>query len=203
MAVVYATQGDRLMYRRWDCSNGSTLSLHSMSGDDIRTSGCRHVGTGSISVSSDTTNGVVTWLGLAIEAAGVVTGAATPSKLETGTAVLGEWTACSGSNQCQNGCCSSRYSNGVLKCTPLTGGYRSDICVNPPPTGSTTTKLGDWTVCSTSNQCQNGCCSAQYSNGVAKCTPLNGGYRSDICFPPGPGARYLRVGGVDDTDALN
>jgi hypothetical protein len=66
-----------------------------------------------------------------------------------------------------------------------------------------TTPLGDWSLCSTSNQCQNGCCSGQYSNGVAKCTPLNGGYRPDICIAPGPSARYLRTSGTDKKDALN
>jgi hypothetical protein len=44
---------------------------------------------------------------------------------------LGDWAFCSSSSQCQNGCCSSKYSNdGKLKCTPLSGGYRSDICVS-------------------------------------------------------------------------
>ena len=42
---------------------------------------------------------------------------------------LTDWTPCSASSQCNNGCCSGMYSGGILKCTPLTGGYRSDICV--------------------------------------------------------------------------
>ncbi len=42
--------------------------------------------------------------------------------------------------------------------------------------------LTDWTQCSTSSQCNNGCCSGKYSNGVNKCTPLNGGFRADICI---------------------
>ena len=41
--------------------------------------------------------------------------------------------------------------------------------------------LGDWTVCKSSSECNNGCCSGTYSNGVLKCTPLNGGYRPDLC----------------------
>ena len=169
-----------------------------MNGSDIRASGCEHQGTGSISGSADTVSGVVTWLTLGVSASKGVGEAAPP------TTNLGDWTVCSGSNQCRNGCCSGQYSNGVLKCTPLNGGYRSDMCIGPAPGGSTTTTLGDWTVCSNSRQCRNGCCSGQYSSGVLKCTPLNGGYRSDICVAPGPGARYLRsIGDLSEEDSLN
>lgn len=89
-----------------------------------------------------------------------------------------DWSMCSASSQCNNGCCSGKYSAGVLKCTPLTGGYRSDICVGGG--------LGDWAQCSSSSQCKNGCCSGTYSAGVLKCTPLTGGFRSDICVGGGP-----------------
>jgi hypothetical protein len=34
--------------------------------------------------------------------------------------------------------------------------------------------LGDWTVCSNSNQCINQCCSGKYSGGILKCTPVGG-----------------------------
>lgn len=96
---------------------------------------------------------------------------------------LTDWSVCSASSQCNNGCCSEKYSAGVLKCTPLTAGYRSDICVGgAPPSGL----LGDWAQCSSSSQCGNGCCSGTYSAGVLKCTPLTGGYRSDICVGGGP-----------------
>lgn len=100
---------------------------------------------------------------------------------------LGDWEFCSSSSQCRNGCCSSRYSDdGKLKCTPLNGGFRSDICVSGSGSGSS--QLGDWAFCSTSSQCQNGCCSSRYSNdGELKCTPLNGGFRSDICVSGGGG----------------
>jgi mannan endo-1,4-beta-mannosidase len=56
----------------------------------------------------------------------------------------------------------------------------------PPTSGGS---LGDWTVCSTSSQCRNGCCSGTYSGGVFKCTPLNGGFNPSICTggpPPTP-----------------
>jgi hypothetical protein len=95
---------------------------------------------------------------------------------------LTDWTPCSASYQCNNGCCSGTYSGGVLKCTPLNGGYRSDICVG----GGGGSALGDWTQCSASTQCRNGCCSGRYSGGVLKCTPV-GGYRADMCVGGGGG----------------
>jgi predicted carbohydrate-binding protein with CBM5 and CBM33 domain len=108
----------------------------------------------------------------------------------SGTGSLGDWSVCSSSNQCRNQCCSGRYSGGVLKCTPLASGFDpvANGCVG---SSTTTTKLGDWATCSNSNQCANQCCSGTYSGGVLKCTPLNGGYRSDICI--GSPTRHLRV----------
>lgn len=103
---------------------------------------------------------------------------------------LTDWTQCSTSSQCNNGCCSGKYSGGVNKCTPLSGGFRADICIvapaptPTPPSGTGT--LGDWTQCTASSQCQNGCCSGTYSGGVNKCTPV-GGFRSDICIVGGGG----------------
>ena len=75
----------------------------------------------------------------------------------------------------------------MLKCTPV-GGYRSDICVGggSAPTTPSSGSLGDWTQCSASNQCRNGCCSGTYSGGVLKCTPV-GGYRADMCVGGGGG----------------
>ena len=72
---------------------------------------------------------------------------------------------------------------------------RITAATNPTPTPPTPTpptsggSLGDWTVCSTSSQCRNGCCSGTYSGGVFKCTPLNGGFNPSICTggpPPTP-----------------
>ena len=34
--------------------------------------------------------------------------------------------------------------------------------------------LGDWTVCTDSNQCVNQCCSSKYSSSILKCTPVGG-----------------------------
>lgn len=103
---------------------------------------------------------------------------------------LTDWTMCSASSQCNNGCCSGTYSGGVLKCTPLNGGYRADLCVGG--SGS----LGDWTQCSASSQCRNGCCSGTYSGGVLKCTPV-GGYRADMCVGGGGGGE-VAVSGLGD-----
>lgn len=36
---------------------------------------------------------------------------------------LRDWAVCSSSSQCSNGCCSGKYSGGVLKCTPLGQGF--------------------------------------------------------------------------------
>lgn len=113
--------------------------------------------------------------------------APTPS---TGGGSLGDWSTCSASSQCSNKCCSGKFSSGVLKCTPLGSGFdpAANGCVG---SSTTTTKLGDWATCSNSNQCSNQCCSGTYSGGVLKCTPLNGGYRSDLCV--GSPTRHLRV----------
>ncbi len=92
----------------------------------------------------------------------------------------GDWSLCSSSSECRNGCCSGEWSGGVLKCTPfdeseLLGGYRPDICVGDPPTN------GDWAECSTSSDCDTGCCSGRYSDGLLKCTPISGERMTDIC----------------------
>jgi len=55
--------------------------------------------------------------------------------------------------------------------------------------------LGKWAPCKSSDQCQSGCCSGQYSEDMLKCTPLDSvGHSSDICVGSAPGNRYLRVG---------
>ena len=59
---------------------------------------------------------------------------------------------------------------------------------NKPTTNKPTTKpstLGDWTVCSNSNQCTNQCCSGKYSGGVLKCTPVGGFKTSKGCVGSG------------------
>jgi hypothetical protein len=59
-------------------------------------------------------------------------------------------------------------------------------------------KLGDWNVCTNSNQCINQCCSGKYSQGVIKCTPVGGFKPWEGCT--GSATRYLRHGG-DDADS--
>jgi mannan endo-1,4-beta-mannosidase len=123
---------------------------------------------------------------------------------------LGDWTFCSSSSQCRNGCCSRLHSNdGRLKCTPV-GGFQASHCVTggggpaptptppptPPPRSAPTPtpppvggigSLGDWTFCSSSSQCRNGCCSRLYSNDRRlKCTPV-GGFQASHCLTGGGG----------------
>mmetsp|Transcript_1188 Transcript_1188/g.2097 ORF Transcript_1188/g.2097 Transcript_1188/m.2097 type:complete len:166 (+) Transcript_1188:246-743(+) len=79
---------------------------------------------------------------------------------------------CSSSSECQNGCCSNVH--GLYECISLIIGFDSDdYCV--------TSLKGDWELCSSSSECHNGCCSNHYSEGLYKCTPLDGGFRSDLC----------------------
>ena len=88
----------------------------------------------------------------------------------TVTGRLGDWEFCVASAQCNNGCCSAKYSNdGKLKCTPLLTGYN-------PATNKCVGDAGDWSTCSSSSQCRSGCCSGLYSQGTLKCTKLNAGY---------------------------
>ncbi|KAL7568968.1 hypothetical protein ACA910_021261 [Epithemia clementina (nom. ined.)] len=110
---------------------------------------------------------------------------------------LGDWITCSTSSQCANSCCSGKYSNGVLKCTPLSSGF------NPAENGcvaGSTTLLGDWSTCSASSQCANRCCSGMYSNGVLKCTPLSSGFNPSTNGCVG-GRRNLR--GNDEDAPVN
>ena len=51
---------------------------------------------------------------------------------------LGDWAFCTDSSQCQNQCCSSKYStsDGRLKCTPVGGFKPWEGCVGGPPSPS-------------------------------------------------------------------
>lgn len=131
VAVGYAIVGDQLLFRHWFCRNGGRLDILSIDGIDIQTSGsCEHRGIDSINLNSNTMAGVEEWLGLALDAAGTVTGVAGLSKSSASLAgSFSDWSMCSQSQECTNGCCSGEYSDGVLKCTPLDNGYDPNICV--------------------------------------------------------------------------
>jgi hypothetical protein len=145
VGIVYSVAyGNKLLHRLFFCRNGSTLTVDYMYYDHISASGCEHKGTYHISVDATTMNGVVTWTGLAIQA---VSSVAKPKR--------------------------------------------------------TTNKLRAGADCSSSDQCQDGCCSSVESNGVAKCTPVEGGYNSDICIPSGSNGRYLRFVGMEENQPLN
>ena len=98
--------------------------------------------------------------------------------------------ACNSSQTCNNGCCSSYYSDdGFYTCTVVKGGNLANgICIDGSKSeeGNNITDeydtRGDWEACHDSLQCRNGCCSSSYSDdSMYKCTPLVGGYRSDLC----------------------
>ena len=98
----------------------------------------------------------------------------------------GDWTSCLTSSKCANGCCSSLYSEGVLKCTPM-GGFHINMCVVDV---GHALKLLDWVPCDKSYACSSGCCSGLYSGGVPKCTPVIGGFNPDICMGGSPTTKY-------------
>jgi len=95
--------------------------------------------------------------------------------------LLGDWVECTDSLQCSNGCCSSTFSQGVYKCTPLDGGYKPSTCIGESESEEEK-RLGDWEECTNSLQCIDGCCSSTFSQGVNKCTPLDGGYLPGTCI---------------------
>lgn len=74
VAIVYGVVGDQMLYRMWGCGNGSTLTVNSISYDQIDATGCDHIGTGSINIGSDTMQGVLDWTGLSVDAASAAGG---------------------------------------------------------------------------------------------------------------------------------
>ena len=87
-----------------------------------------------------------------------------------------------GNGQCFNGeCCSSWGWCGTSEehCSPSSD---DDGTTGDEGDDGDGTLLGDWELCSVSSECTNGCCSSQYSDdGQLKCTPLDGGFDSNIC----------------------
>jgi len=61
-----------------------------------------------------------------------------------------------------------------------------------------TSKLGEWEKCSDSKQCENQCCSSKWSEGVLKCTPVDGFKPWEGCV--GSATRLLR--GISEDEAL-
>ena len=112
------------------------------------------------------------------------------------TSFKGDWQLCSTSTECQNQCCSSKYStsDGLLKCTPVGGFKPWEGCVNGSSTS--TSNLGEWEKCSNSAQCNNQCCSGKYSDGVLKCTPVGGFKPWEGCV--GSATRRLRGNNEDE-----
>jgi len=68
------------------------------------------------------------------------------------------------------------WSNAAGKCVSGVSSPPAAPPVAPPVAPPTSSKLGDWAVCSTSSQCNNNCCTSKYSGGILKCTPLGSGF---------------------------
>lgn len=62
------------------------------------------------------------------------------------------------------------------------------------------TLLADWEPCTSSSTCQSGCCTAKYSNHERlQCTPLQGGYQSDICIEKSPATELQQVAAITNS----
>ncbi|KAJ3128044.1 hypothetical protein HK098_005256 [Nowakowskiella sp. JEL0407] len=98
-----------------------------------------------------------------------------PTSTPIGT--IGDWSFCTISTQCRNGCCSNEYSDdGKFKCTPGGSHCLKDVngttTIQPTSTSTPIGTIGDWYSCTISSECKNGCCSNEYSDdGKFKCTP--------------------------------
>jgi hypothetical protein len=145
--VVAANAGNELMHRLYFCRNGSTFSIDSMDNDGhtASVSGCEFKSSYFIRIDAHSWNVVASWTGL-------------------------------------KGFSSANRTS---------------------KSKHTTDKLQAGADCSSSDQCQDGCCSGVESNGVAKCTPVEGGYNSDMCIPSGLNGRYLRFVGMEENQPLN
>jgi hypothetical protein len=73
VGIVYGEVGSQLLFRTWYCPNGSTLSVNSIYYDQIDASGCEHIGTNQIGLDQDTMTGILDYLGVATDVAGVAT----------------------------------------------------------------------------------------------------------------------------------
>jgi hypothetical protein len=176
--------GNNLEFQLFKCNNGATLNIYQLDNKGrYQASGCEAKGVKTISLNSDTGNFFKDALKWSTEVVTAVA-PAVAAKQEVSTN-LADWTVCSTSYQCANQCCSSKYSDGVLKCTPVGGFKTSEGCV-----GSSSSGLAEWQQCTNSNQCANQCCSGKYSDNVLKCTPVGGFKTSEGCV--GSAQRLLR-----------
>ena len=101
------------------------------------------------------------------------------------------WARCSSKTGCDDnsGCCSGHFTGGNLSCTPITIPDEEPapllhICITPE-TNCTDDSfcLGGWIECSSSSECDSGCCSGALSGGVQKCVPRDApGFYPEICM---------------------
>eukprot|EP00985_Skeletonema_marinoi_P033129 scaffold40534_cov548-Skeletonema_marinoi.AAC.1 len=192
VCVGYNSSGNSLQCKLFFCNNGNTLKVTSTSQNgNVQATGCERKGDVTIDMNADNAAGFMSGINWTTD---VVQDIVVPIVQESGSGSgqaltltaapdRGEWETCTDSTQCKNQCCSSKYSDGVLKCTPVGGFKPSEGCVGSSTSTSTTStsKLGEWQQCSNSKQCNNQCCSSKYSDGVLKCTPVGGFKPSEGC----------------------
>jgi len=159
---------------------------------NVQATGCERKSDVDIDLSKNNAAGFAAGIKWTTDVATTIVVPVATSLATTSTAPKGDWQTCSTSTECQNQCCSSKYSDGVLKCTPVGGFKTSEGCVG---SSTSTPKLGEWEKCSNSAQCNNQCCSGKYSNGVLKCTPVGGFKTSEGCV--GSATRRLRGNNED------
>lgn len=91
---------------------------------------------------------------------------------------LGALESCQSSLECQYGCCTGKYSNGIPVCTELRIGF------DPVFNQCLGSLYPDWSPCQYSHMCQSGCCTSKYStDSKLRCAALSPGFNpsSNAC----------------------
>jgi hypothetical protein len=86
--------------------------------------------------------------------------------------------ACESSLECDHGCCTGKYSNGVAVCTELRIGF------DPVDNQCLGSLYPNHSTCQYSHMCNSGCCTSKYSSdGKLRCAPLSPGFdpKSNAC----------------------
>ena len=103
---------------------------------NVQATGCERKSDVDIDLSKNNAAGFAAGIKWTTDVATTIVVPVATSLATTSTAPKGDWQTCSTSAECQNQCCSSKYSDGVLKCTPVGGFKTSEGCV-----GSATRRL--------------------------------------------------------------
>jgi hypothetical protein len=122
VGVGYRLNGNVLDYQLFFCGNGATLNVYKLDNEGrYEADGCEAKGVHSIELDSDTGNFFKDTLNWTTE--NIVPLVPDIINAATLEASLGDWVGCVNSYQCANQCCSGKYSDNVLKCTPV-GGFK-------------------------------------------------------------------------------